>query len=129
MNHIIDNYKNVLTHKYAQFNGRATRSEFWYFILVNFIVSLVLGWLGRIGQLVNYVFVLALFIPNIAIGIRRLHDTNKSGWWILLGLIPFLGWIVLIVFYATDSGPENKYGSNPKSGQPTPVSPSAQAPI
>src|SRR5690554_2259920 len=111
-------YLDLLKNKYAEFNGRARRSEYWYFVLFNFIVSLGLGMVDAftgIGFL-NYVYSLAVIIPGIAVSIRRLHDTGRSGWWLLVGLIPFIGWIILIVFFVQDSDPyDNQYGPNPKS--------------
>ena len=66
------------------------------------------------GGILSTVAGLALFLPGLAVGIRRLHDTDRSGWWILIGLIPIIGWILLIVWYCTDSKPDNQYGPNPK---------------
>jgi uncharacterized membrane protein YhaH (DUF805 family) len=98
--------------KYADFNGRARRSEFWYWYLFNFIVGLVLGWIPVVGWLIS----IALLIPNLAVAARRLHDTGRSGWWQLLNLIPLIGAIVLIVWWAQDShAGENEYGVNPKA--------------
>ena len=111
--------------KYAVFNGRATRGEDWYFALFNVIISIVLfvidvvigtysaeAGLGLLGG----VYALAVLIPSIAVGVRRLHDTGRSGWWLLIVLIPLIGAIVLLVFTVQDSKPgENQYGPNPKS--------------
>ena len=111
--------------KYAVFNGRATRGEYWYFALFNVIISIVLlvidvvigtysaeAGLGLLGG----VYALAVLIPSIAVGVRRLHDTGRSGWWLLIVLIPLIGAIVLLVFTVQDSKPgENQYGPNPKS--------------
>jgi len=110
--------------KYAVFSGRSQRSEYWYFVLfylLIFIALCVVDWLvgtfspsAEIG-LLSGVFSLAMVIPSIAVAARRLHDTDRSGWWQLLSLIPLIGVIVLIVFLAQDSKPgENKYGPNPK---------------
>ena len=111
-------YLDLLKKKYAEFNGRARRSEYWYFVLFNFIVSLGLGMVDAftgVGFL-NYVYSLAVIIPGIAVSIRRLHDTGRSGWWLLVGLIPFIGWIILIVFFVQESDPyDNQYGPNPKN--------------
>jgi uncharacterized membrane protein YhaH (DUF805 family) len=108
-------YTEVLK-KYAVFTGRATRSEYWYFVLVNIIIYTILGFLGDMGQILSWVYIVATLVPSIAVGVRRLHDTNRSGWWILLVLIPFVGGIVLIVFAALDSDPmTNEYGPNPKA--------------
>ena len=92
--------------KYADFNGRAIRSEFWWFILFCIVVGLVLGMLdtmlfgyGSIG-LFALVFQLGTIIPSLSVGARRLHDIGKSGWWQLLMFVPILGWILLIYWFA-----------------------------
>jgi len=110
--------------KYAVISGRSRRKEYWYFALFNLIISIVLGIIdGVTGSfspeagmgLLGGIYTLAVLIPSIAVGVRRLHDTNRSGWWLLISLIPLIGMIVLIVFLATDSKPEeNQYGVNPK---------------
>jgi len=97
--------------KYAVFDGRARRQEFWIFFICSFVVGCVVGWIPVIGWLIS----LAFFVPSIAVGARRLHDTDRSGWLQLLGLIPLAGLIILIVFWVQEGTPgENKYGSNPK---------------
>lgn len=104
--------------KYAVFSGRALRMEYWMFFLFNFIIAFVLGFIeaaaggpGVLGSLYG----LAVLIPGIAVSVRRLHDTNRSGWWLLISLIPLIGTIVLLVFMVQDSQPsENQYGANPK---------------
>jgi len=110
--------------KYADFNGRARRKEYWMFFLFNIIISIALiivdGILGTSAApgamgLFGAIYLLALLIPGIAVAVRRLHDTGRSGWWILIGLVPFVGGIVLIVFLVQDSTPgENQFGKNPK---------------
>lgn len=119
MNH----YLSVLK-KYAVFNGRSSRSEYWFFALFNtiilFILSLVDVSTGTYNVISNYgvlsgLYLLAILIPSIAVGVRRLHDIDKSGWMILVSLIPFIGWIWIFILMVTDSTPgENKYGPNPK---------------
>ena len=110
--------------KYATFSGRSRRSEYWYFILFYLIIAIVLGIIdraagtmtsnGTVGVL-GGLFGLAMLIPSLAVGARRLHDTGRTGWWQLIGLIPLIGIIVLIVFYVQDSHPgSNQYGTNPK---------------
>ena len=109
---------------YADFTGRARRSEYWYFVLFNFIVSILIGLsLGVIAGLLNvpalvylaYLWSLAVFIPSLAVSVRRLHDIGRSGWWLLLSLIPLVGSIILIIWHCTDSQPgANQYGPNPK---------------
>lgn len=97
--------KTVLS-KYADFSGRARRSEYWWFFLAVFVTEIVLQ---IISKPLYYVFVLGVFIPSIAVGARRMHDTGKSGWFLL---IP----IYNIVLLATDTTPgDNQYGPNPKA--------------
>jgi uncharacterized membrane protein YhaH (DUF805 family) len=106
----------VVKDNYANFNGRAGKKEFWMFILIYFILSLIAGVIGNfIGMSsISSLLGLALFVPSIAVGARRLHDTGKSGWLQLLHLIPILGTIVLIVFWVQDGNTgDNKYGSVP----------------
>ena len=110
--------------KYAVFTGRARRSEYWFFILFNVIISLVLGFIdGFLGLgdpeaavgLLSVIYGLAVLMPSIAVGVRRLHDTDRSGWWLLISLIPLIGGIVLLVFFVLDGTPgENRFGPNPK---------------
>lgn len=102
--------------KYADFTGRARRSEFWFWELAVFIASIVAGVIDAIigAQIVGYLILLATIIPSLAVGARRLHDIDKSGWLQLIGIIPIVGWIILIVWFATDSKPDNQYGPNPK---------------
>ena len=110
-------YLDVLK-KYAVFTGRARRKEYWMFVLFSVIVTIVLslveGIVGGPGVL-SGLYALAVLIPSIAVGVRRLHDTGRSGWWILIGLVPLVGIIVLIVFFVADSQPgTNQYGPNPE---------------
>ena len=109
--------------KYAVFDGRAHRTEFWLFFLFSFIISFFLGVIvGLVGSLwfITTLYALAVLIPGLAVSVRRLHDTNRSGWWILTGLVPILGWIALLIFYVEDSRPgANQYGPNPKGIQVT----------
>jgi uncharacterized membrane protein YhaH (DUF805 family) len=110
--------------KYAIFGGRARRKEYWYFFLFSLLISIVLSIIdSATGSfdpetglgLLSGIYSLAVLIPTLAVSVRRLHDTNRSGWWLLIGLIPLIGFIVLIVFFVFDSSPtENRYGSNPK---------------
>ena len=104
---------------YVVFDGRARRSEYWWFALFSFIVGFVVELLhsSLLTGLVN----LALLLPSLAVAVRRLHDTNRSGWWLLLVLIPIIGWIALLVFYVQDSQPGmNQYGPSPKYPSPDP---------
>lgn len=105
--------------KYVEFEGRSRRTELWTFYLVNFVISVILSVLDSIvGMGIGFIgtlFSLAILLPSIAVGVRRLHDIGKEGWWLLIGLIPVIGWIVLIYFYVQDSEPgANVYGANPK---------------
>jgi uncharacterized membrane protein YhaH (DUF805 family) len=110
--------------KYAVFEGRARRREYWFYVLFVVVISVVLTiadmMLGLYDAasgagLLSCVFGLAVLIPSLAVGARRLHDTGRSGWWLLIGLIPLIGAIVLIVFFLLDSQPgTNPYGPNPK---------------
>lgn len=113
----MDAVKAVYTN-YVGFQGRARRSEYWWFFLFYLIVYMVLYTvdLTVFGYpMLSGLFALASFLPSLAVGVRRLHDTGRSGWWLLIGLIPLVGFIVLIIFYVGDSQPgDNKYGSNPK---------------
>jgi len=126
--------------RYAQFSGRSRRKEFWYFTLFVFVVNIVLSLLdsmlglggtttrevnraawgfsayyGTSGGLLSGLFALGTLIPSLALSVRRLHDLNRSGWWILLIFLVLIGWIVLLVFYLTDGtrGP-NRFGPDPK---------------
>ena len=104
--------------KFAEFSGRARRQEFWMFALFNFLASVALaivdGILGTNGGL-GAIYSLAALIPGLAVSARRLHDTDHSGWWILINLIPMIGCIIYLVFLCSDSKPgENRFGPNPK---------------
>jgi len=95
--------------RYALFRGRASRSEFWWMFLFNFVVGVVFGILIAVAsafRVVESLYDLAVIVPGIALNARRLHDTNRSGWWQLLILIPIVGWIILLVWYVTDGKPE-----------------------
>ncbi|GAB3809780.1 DUF805 domain-containing protein [Micromonospora zhanjiangensis] len=112
--------------QYVGFSGRARRSEYWWFLLFAILVGIVASVLdsalgtkfdgsasssGYIGLIVNLVFLL----PSLAVSVRRLHDTDRSGWWILIGLIPFIGAIVLLVFFVLAGTPgSNRFGPDPK---------------
>lgn len=104
--------------KYADFNGRARRSEYWFWYLTVVIAYVIAAIVDQIigVPILTLIVALAIIVPTLAAGVRRLHDTDKSGWFILIGLIPIVGAIVLIVFFVMDSGPDNQYGPNPKGG-------------
>jgi len=127
--------------RYAQFSGRSRRKEYWMFVLfvliglvICTILDSLLGLGGAIqryamvtdtgaaagvassGGLLTFLFAVAMLVPSLSVAVRRLHDIDRSGWWLLIGLIPFIGAIVLIVFYATEGtrGP-NRFGPDPKT--------------
>lgn len=110
--------------KYAVFTGRARRKEYWYYFLINFVIItallLVDNMLGTLDKeagvgLVSSIYMLAVLLPGLAVAVRRLHDSDRTGWWVLITLIPIVGPIVLIFFLIQDSVPgENQYGPNPK---------------
>lgn len=115
-NPLISYWKLVVLERYAKFDGRSRRAEFWWYFLANLIISVVLNivdfGIGLSGfGVLSTIYGLAVLIPGLAVGIRRLHDTDKSGWWLLLALIPIVGIIVLIVFWATEgTRGDNRYG-------------------
>ncbi|WP_298429792.1 DUF805 domain-containing protein [uncultured Jannaschia sp.] len=115
-----ESVRTVLQQKYATFSGRASRSEFWWFALFSFIGGVVASLIDGVifgsdnGGIVNGLFTLAIIVPSLAVGARRLHDTDRTGWWLLIWLVPLIGWIVLIVFWVlrgTDG--ENRFGPPP----------------
>jgi len=127
-------FLDALRSKYATFTGRARRKEYWYYLLFYLLSIFVLTFLdvvigtyseeAEVG-LLGGLFVLATIVPSIAVAVRRLHDTDRSGWWVLLNLIPIIGGIVLLVFTLLDSQPgANRFGPNPKGvmGAGTPPS-------
>jgi len=110
--------------KYARFDGRAGQKEYWYFSLLSFIIIVVLSVIDiatgtfnvNVGLgLLGSIYTLAVLIPGIAVSVRRLHDTDRSVWWLLINAIPLIGVIVFLVFTAQAGTPgDNQYGSNPK---------------
>lgn len=113
--------------KYAVFQGRARRKEYWMFTLVSFLVSIAISFaVGMVGallgldrtitMLLTLTYTLAVLIPSLAVMVRRLHDTGRSGWWLLILLVPLIGALALLVFTIQDSEPgTNDYGRNPKT--------------
>jgi uncharacterized membrane protein YhaH (DUF805 family) len=110
--------------KYAVFSGKARRKEYWFFVLFNIIIAFALTFIDfstglydveyEIGFL-SSLYSLAVLVPSIAVTIRRLHDTSRTGWWFLIAFVPIIGVIVLLVFMVFDSTPgDNQYGPNPK---------------
>lgn len=144
MNIFKDYFLDVVTKKYFQFSGRATRSEFWYFMLFSTILSMIIAFVGQqlgllymipfemptvseTGEISNImqniplntlqaVFGLLLLFPSLAVGVRRLHDTGKTGWWYLILLIPLIGVLIMLAFYVMQSQQDdNQYGDYPHS--------------
>lgn len=121
---MIEWYKKVVLQNYFNFNGRARRSEYWYYTLMNIIIAIVAMILDKtLG--INFdplpygplyaLYGLAVFLPGLGVAVRRLHDVNKSGWFLLIALVPLIGAIWLLVLFCTegDKG-ENQYGHDPK---------------
>ena len=110
--------------QYADFSGRARRKEYWIFSLINYIIIFFLyilqivmieSTLWLIFPIIFFLYAVAVFLPGLAVNIRRLHDIGKSGWWYLIYLIPIIGAIWLTVLMCLDSEPgENQWGENPK---------------
>ncbi len=109
---------------YAVFDGRARRREYWYFVLFNVVISIVLGVVdgvtGTLSEehgfgLLGGLYMLAVLLPSLAVGVRRLHDIGRSGWLLLIGIVPIVGAIALLILACLDSQPgDNEYGPNPK---------------
>ncbi len=120
---------------YVTFKGRARRKEYWFFILFNVIISIALTLLDSLlfgetsidnvgilhtvnidnASILSTIYSLAIFLPSLAVSVRRLHDTGRTGWWLLIALIPLVGAIVLLIFMVQDSKPgTNQFGANPK---------------
>ncbi len=122
----MDWYVQVLK-KYAVFAGRARRKEYWMFTLFNLLILIGLGIIeGALGigaggdqSVLAGLYSLAVLIPSLAVSVRRLHDTGRSGWWLLIVLVPIVGLITLLVFMVMDSqAGDNAYGPNPKLAVP-----------
>ena len=115
MNTIIENFKDIITNKYAQFKGRANRAEFWQYVLVYFVISVAFSLLMSLFSGVNalrmifmilYVIaMLALLVPSLAVSVRRMHDIGKGGGWIFINLIPFIGSIWFLILAIKESEP------------------------
>jgi uncharacterized membrane protein YhaH (DUF805 family) len=105
---------------YTNFDGRAARPAYWWWFLFAILASIVANILDRAvfdTTFVSAIVGLGLLLPGLSVAIRRLHDTDHSGWWVLIGLIPVIGWIVLLIFYLRDSDPtDNQYGPPPVAG-------------
>lgn len=114
----------VIRNKYAAFNGRARRSEYWFFVLFKWLIICSIAiisnsqgedtLMAQVGTGIFMVFYCALIIPSLAVSVRRLHDSGKSGWFILLNVIPLFGGLILLIFYFMDSDEgTNMYGKDP----------------
>lgn len=129
----MNEYLNVIRNHYADFRGRARRRQYWMFTLINALILVILqlpyytsgaaqlaageplSGLPLVSLILSGVYGLATFLPTLAVNVRRLHDTGRSGWWYLIALVPFVGSIVLLIFAVMDSQPgSNKWGPNPK---------------
>ena len=122
MNQIIECYKDVWVN-WKNFSGRTRRSGYWYAFLANMIVTFVLGFISGLVEPLSIlvsIYSLLVLVPYIALSVRRLHDTDHSGWWYLLALTG-IGCIVLLIWFCQDSGPDNKYGPSPKGYSATPA--------
>ncbi|MBV8033320.1 MAG: DUF805 domain-containing protein [Betaproteobacteria bacterium] len=108
----------MVLRKYADFAGRARRKEYWMFVLVNVIAMFIAAMLDSIlgtRNVLQALYWLALLVPSIAVGVRRLHDTDRTGWWLLLAFVPIIGVIVLLVFMVqAGQTTDNRFGPNPK---------------
>lgn len=119
MNYVIACIKSVFQ-KYATFEGRASRPEFWWFFLLSMIVGLICSALGKAGVWIGLIWSVATIIPTLAVGVRRLHDIGKSGWFLFLQLIPIVGQIILILWWVRRGDEnDNQYG-------PKPIAPTAE---
>ena len=116
MKEILAYVKRVFLEKYVCFQGRANRKEFWYSFLFVFVVNLILSCIpGKAGMIISIIWDLAILLPTLGVSARRLHDINKTGWLILLSLIPLIGQIILIVWWARKGDEaENQYGPVPE---------------
>lgn len=113
--------------KYVEFSGRARRKEYWMFVLFNVIISIVISIIDRIigttygsanQGVLSTIYSLAVLLPSLAVGVRRLHDTGRSGWWLLINLVPCVGWIVFLVFAIQEGNAgDNAYGPDPKAAE------------
>lgn len=122
---MIEWYKKAVFQNYANFNGRARRSEYWYFALMNLIITIVAAVIDNVAGLtfgvlgygfVYFAYNLAIFLPSLAVIVRRLHDVNKSGWFFFIILIPIVGAIWLLVLMCTEGDRGvNQYGADPKN--------------
>lgn len=118
----------VLRYQYADFSGRANREKYWMFVLWYFLLAILVSFLGQ--DILSHLVSLALLVPSLAIGVRRLHDLDKSGWWMLLVLIPLLGALILLVLFVMKgtTGP-NRFGMDPLAQSEPEVVPKGEATV
>lgn len=108
---VVQNFVSVVTGKYFCFTGRTNRKSFWLYVLVVAVVGTVLGMIPGVGKILSGVWALALFCPSLGIGVRRLHDVGKTGWLLLLALIPGIGALIILLLCIPEGDPEaNQYG-------------------
>ena len=123
-------YLDVLK-KYAVFDGRARRTEYWMFALINLLIYIAIGMVeGVIGTMgvIGSIYALAVLLPSLGVAVRRLHDIDRSGWWMLLIFLPGIGAIILLIMALIDSTPgDNEYGPNPKGVAGPAIEPPAEA--
>lgn len=113
-------------HKYADFSGRAPRAEYWWFylmVIIGYFVALILdsfvgtgGMMGSYGML-TMIVMLGLLLPSIAAGVRRLHDTDRSGWWLLIAIIPLIGLVLIYFLVLEGTKGDNRFGADPYAGE------------
>ena len=109
---LISNTRKIFTQKYFCFDGRAGRKEFWLWILVLFVVQFILNIIPKIGPILSLVLSLAVLLPSLGVTARRLHDTGKSGWFQLLGLIPVVGGLIVLILCIPEGSKEaNQFGA------------------
>lgn len=130
-NAVIENFRRVVTTQYFAFDGRTRRRDFWYYVLAYFILFIIVAFVQSVLGMDAYypgafgigysvhpltsLLELALLLPSLGISVRRLHDTDRSGWWVLIGLIPVAGWLVLIYWYTQPgTAGANRFGTDPK---------------
>lgn len=104
--------------KYAEFSGRARRSEYWYFVLFQILLSAALAFAAYMDSalsILGFIASLVLFIPSLAVEVRRLHDIGKSGWYVLIRLVPPVGIVLLLIWLCSEGDPNNnQFGPSPK---------------
>ena len=121
-----DAVQNVLMNNYANWDGRASRSEYWWFAAFVFICELCL----TLVPILFFIFVLAILFPYLAVSVRRLHDINRSGWWLLISFIPLVGLVLFVFMLLPSEKMANEYGPNPDtSSRPSPAMSNSLLPL